>query len=191
MGYELVEQLGWNYPDAVFYPTGGGVGLIGMWKAFEEMEALGWVSGKRPKDVRPPIHRLRAHRQGLRRTQAQPASSSRTPPPSPPASAFPSPTATPSSSTSSANPAAQPSPPLTKRSCQHPRLGQARRHLPLSRRRHRHRRLRRPHRLRRTQTHRQSRPLQHRRRPQVHRHDRRSHAPQAPRQKSLYPPACP
>jgi len=52
MGYELVEQLGWEYPDAVFYPTGGGVGLIGMWKAFEEMEALGWVSpGKRPKMI--------------------------------------------------------------------------------------------------------------------------------------------
>src|SRR5438309_9639485 len=54
MGYELVEQLGWQYPDAVFYPTGGGVGLIGMWKAFEEMEQLGWVDlsktgGKRPK----------------------------------------------------------------------------------------------------------------------------------------------
>jgi threonine synthase len=49
MGYELVEQLGWEYPDAVFYPTGGGVGLIGMWKAFEEMEALGWVKGKRPR----------------------------------------------------------------------------------------------------------------------------------------------
>ncbi len=54
MGYELVEQLGWTYPDAVFYPTGGGVGLIGMWKAFEEMEQLGWVDrskngGKRPK----------------------------------------------------------------------------------------------------------------------------------------------
>ncbi len=49
MGYELVEQLGWQYPDAVFYPTGGGVGLIGMWKAFDEMEQLGWVSGKRPR----------------------------------------------------------------------------------------------------------------------------------------------
>ena len=49
MGYELVEQLGWTYPEAVFYPTGGGVGLIGMWKAFEEMEQLGWVSGKRPR----------------------------------------------------------------------------------------------------------------------------------------------
>ncbi|HEY1809390.1 MAG TPA: threonine synthase [Acidobacteriaceae bacterium] len=51
MGYELVEQLGWTYPDVVFYPTGGGVGLIGMWKAFEEMEQLGWVSGKRPKMI--------------------------------------------------------------------------------------------------------------------------------------------
>ncbi len=51
MGYELVEQLGWTYPDAVFYPTGGGVGLIGMWKAFEEMEQMGWVSGQRPKMI--------------------------------------------------------------------------------------------------------------------------------------------
>jgi len=52
MGYELVEQLGWEYPDAVFYPTGGGVGLIGMWKAFEEMEQLGWVKPeKRPKMI--------------------------------------------------------------------------------------------------------------------------------------------
>jgi threonine synthase len=57
MGYELVEQLGWTYPDAVFYPTGGGVGLIGMWKAFEEMEQLGWVAKnngdgwKRPKMI--------------------------------------------------------------------------------------------------------------------------------------------
>ena len=52
MGYELVEQSGWEYPDAVFYPTGGGVGLIGMWKAFEEMETLGWVTGKRrPKMI--------------------------------------------------------------------------------------------------------------------------------------------
>src|ERR1700722_6089512 len=50
MGYELVEQSGWRYPDAVFYPTGG-VGLIGIWKSFEEMEALGWVSGSRPKMI--------------------------------------------------------------------------------------------------------------------------------------------
>jgi threonine synthase len=52
MGYELVEQLGWEYPDAVLYPTGGGVGLIGMWKAFEEMEQLGWVKkGRRPRMI--------------------------------------------------------------------------------------------------------------------------------------------
>ncbi len=52
MGYELVEQLGWEYPDAVFYPTGGGVGLIGMWKAFGELEELGWVrKGKRPRMI--------------------------------------------------------------------------------------------------------------------------------------------
>jgi threonine synthase len=51
MGYELVEQSGWRYPDAVICPAGGGVGLIGMWKAFEEMEALGWISGKRPKMI--------------------------------------------------------------------------------------------------------------------------------------------
>ena len=52
MGYELVEQLGWQYPQAVFYPTGGGVGLIGMWKAFAELEELGWVQpGKRPKMI--------------------------------------------------------------------------------------------------------------------------------------------
>jgi threonine synthase len=51
MGYELVEQLGWEYPEAVFYPTGGGVGLIGMWKAFQELEDLGWVKGKRPRMI--------------------------------------------------------------------------------------------------------------------------------------------
>jgi threonine synthase len=52
MGYELTEQLGWEYPDAVFYPTGGGVGLIGMWKAFAELEELGWVRpGKRPRMI--------------------------------------------------------------------------------------------------------------------------------------------
>lgn len=49
MGYEIVAQLGFRYPDVIFYPTGGGTGLIGMAKAFEEMERLGWVSGKRPR----------------------------------------------------------------------------------------------------------------------------------------------
>jgi threonine synthase len=51
MGLELAEQLGWQVPDAIFYPTGGGTGLIGMWKAFEEMEAMGWIDSKRPKMV--------------------------------------------------------------------------------------------------------------------------------------------
>jgi len=52
MGYELAEQLQWRLPDVILYPTGGGVGLIGMWKAFEEMEALGWIAkGKRPKMI--------------------------------------------------------------------------------------------------------------------------------------------
>lgn len=52
MGYELAEQLQWRLPDVILYPTGGGVGLIGMWKAFEEMEALGWIlPGRRPKMI--------------------------------------------------------------------------------------------------------------------------------------------
>jgi len=52
MGYEVAEQLGWALPAAIFYPTGGGVGLIGMWKAFEEMEAIGWIApGRRPKMI--------------------------------------------------------------------------------------------------------------------------------------------
>src|SRR5580658_2070369 len=51
MGYEVAEQFGWQLPDAIFYPTGGGVGMIGMWKAFEEMEALGWIGGRRPKMI--------------------------------------------------------------------------------------------------------------------------------------------
>lgn len=51
MGYELAEQFRWELPDAIFYPTGGGVGMIGMWKAFDEMEHLGWISSKRPKMI--------------------------------------------------------------------------------------------------------------------------------------------
>jgi len=51
MGYELAEQFNWELPDAIFYPTGGGVGLIGMWKAFDELEALGWVASRRPKMI--------------------------------------------------------------------------------------------------------------------------------------------
>ena len=51
MGLELAAQLGWDVPDVIFYPTGGGTGLIGMWKAFAEMEALGWIGSKRPRMV--------------------------------------------------------------------------------------------------------------------------------------------
>lgn len=51
MGYEVAEQFGWDLPDAILYPTGGGVGLIGMWKAFDELEELGWIGSKRPKMI--------------------------------------------------------------------------------------------------------------------------------------------
>jgi threonine synthase len=51
MGIELAEQLGWQLPDVIFYPTGGGTGIIGMWKAFAELEAVGWIGHKRPRMV--------------------------------------------------------------------------------------------------------------------------------------------
>ncbi len=51
MGLELAEQFKWELPDVIFYPTGGGTGLIGMWKAFEELEAIGWIGKKRPKMI--------------------------------------------------------------------------------------------------------------------------------------------
>ncbi len=71
MGYELGEQLAWELPDWIIYPTGGGTGMVGMWKAFDEMEALGWIGSKRPKmvTVQPtgcaPI--VRAFEQGIER----------------------------------------------------------------------------------------------------------------------------
>jgi threonine synthase len=51
LGYELAEQLNWDLPDVIIYPTGGGTGLIGMWKAFDEMEQMGWIGPKRPRMV--------------------------------------------------------------------------------------------------------------------------------------------
>jgi threonine synthase len=51
MGYEIAEQFNWQLPDVIFYPTGGGTGLIGIWKAFDEMEQLGWIDSKRPRMV--------------------------------------------------------------------------------------------------------------------------------------------
>ncbi len=59
MGYEVAEQLGWNLPEAIIYPTGGGVGMIGMWKAFEEMEQLGWIGSQRP-GLRPKMITVQA-----------------------------------------------------------------------------------------------------------------------------------
>jgi threonine synthase len=51
MGYEIAEQLGWRLPDVILYPTGGGTGLVGMWKAFDEMERMGWIGPARPRMV--------------------------------------------------------------------------------------------------------------------------------------------
>ena len=51
MGYEIAEQLNWHLPDVIIYPTGGGTGLIGMWKAFAELEELGWIGSARPRMV--------------------------------------------------------------------------------------------------------------------------------------------
>jgi threonine synthase len=78
MGFELAEQLAWRYPDWIIYPTGGGTGLIGMWKAFDELERIGWldpsISGRRPRMVSvqaegcAPI--VRAFEQGLEKAPA-------------------------------------------------------------------------------------------------------------------------
>jgi threonine synthase len=72
MGYEVAEQMDWQLPDAIFYPTGGGVGLIGMWKAFEELEALGWTGSRRPKMIAVQVEGcqpvVRAFEQGASRS---------------------------------------------------------------------------------------------------------------------------
>lgn len=73
MGYEVAEQLDWQLPDAIFYPTGGGVGMIGMWKAFDEMQALGWIGGQRPKMIAVQVEGcqpvVRAFERGETRSQ--------------------------------------------------------------------------------------------------------------------------
>ena len=72
MGYELAEQMRWTLPDVIFYPCGGGVGLIGMWKAFDEMEHLGWIGSKRPKMICVQVEGcqpvVRAFEQGAERS---------------------------------------------------------------------------------------------------------------------------
>jgi threonine synthase len=80
LGYELAEQFGWELPDVIVYPTGGGTGIVGMWKAFEELEALGWIGRRRPRMVVvqaagcAPI--VRAFREG--RDRAEPWRDART-----------------------------------------------------------------------------------------------------------------
>jgi threonine synthase len=73
MGYELAEQMMWKLPSAIFYPTGGGVGLIGMWKAFDEMQELGWIGSERPKMIAVQVEGcqpvVRAFEQGAERSE--------------------------------------------------------------------------------------------------------------------------
>ncbi len=73
MGYEVAEQFQWNLPDVIFYPTGGGVGIIGMWKAFHELQALGWIGSKRPKMIAVQVEGcqpvVRAFEQGKDRSE--------------------------------------------------------------------------------------------------------------------------
>src|SRR5439155_13358319 len=74
LGYEIAEQLGWRWPEVIFYPTGGGTGLVGMWRAFEELRALGWVTEPPPRLVSvqaagcAPV--VRAFERGASRTEA-------------------------------------------------------------------------------------------------------------------------
>ena len=62
MGYEIAEQFGWRMPDVILYPAGGGVGLIGIYKAILEMRELGWIAGDLPRLVAVQADGLRAHR---------------------------------------------------------------------------------------------------------------------------------
>ena len=87
MGYEVAEQLGWELPDAIFYPTGGGVGMIGMWKAFAEMEALGWIGSEAAENDCGAGGRLPADRARVQGRRGSAAASGTAPPPWPAACA--------------------------------------------------------------------------------------------------------
>lgn len=73
MGYEIAEQFRWDLPEAILYPTGGGVGIIGMWKAFQELETLGWVVATRPKMIAVQVTGcmpiVRAYEKGAERSE--------------------------------------------------------------------------------------------------------------------------
>ena len=87
MGLELAEQLGWDVPDVIFYPTGGGTGLIGMWKAFAELEAIGFIGTQAAAHGGGAGGGLRADGARLRERHRARDRAGRTPTPSPPASA--------------------------------------------------------------------------------------------------------
>ena len=170
MGYEVAEQLNWELPDAIFYPTGGGVGLIGMWKAFDEMEQLGWLKtsgGKRPKMIAvqasgcaPVVSAWNEHKPvaGCGKTRT----------PSPPGCACPSHTPTTLFSISSSRAAAPPLPSPTSISCRPYRTGPAVKASCCARRRGLTGRLQISAGAEIPETHRQSGPLQHRLRTEVH-----------------------
>ena len=127
MGYELAEQLNrepaepvrtgsgsdwvpadatnWKLPNVIIYPTGGGTGLIGMWKAFDEMQQMGWIGPERPRMISVQSATCARRSCGPSRTENASPTNSRTPRPSLRACASPKPSATSSSSTPSANPA--------------------------------------------------------------------------------------
>ena len=65
MGLEVAEQLDWKLPDVIIYPTGGGTGIIGMWKVFDELEEMGWIGSERPTNGKRPGRGMQPHRQGL------------------------------------------------------------------------------------------------------------------------------
>ena len=167
MGYEVAEQFGWELPDAIFYPTGGGVGLIGMWKAFEEMEQLGWISGRTAEDDRGAGRRLPAGGARVRTWRVAEPSSGKTPRPSPPGCACPSRWATSWCWTRFAPAAARRSRSRIRKSWMPDRTGAARRHFRGSGRRGLHRRSAQAAQIRIPDAGRANRHLQHRFRPEI------------------------
>ena len=94
MGYEIAEQLDWTLPDAILYPTGGGTGLVGMWKAFAEMETMGFVGAKRPRMYAVQAEGCAPDREGVPGGPRGRPATGRTPPPTPTACASRRPSAT-------------------------------------------------------------------------------------------------
>ena len=106
MGYEIAEQLGWRCPDVILYPTGGGVGIIAIYKALLELRELGWITGDLPAAGRRPGRRLRADRRRVRGGAGREHARRPTRTPSPSASPCPRRSATSWCSTPCGRPAA-------------------------------------------------------------------------------------